>query len=297
MAFWARNFIFDNISSEFHSLTISSDSDTESWNASGGVELKTETIYRRPVPFFYGVQHTPVLEIPLTVMTSETEITALKANLIQKWLFGQNNYKKLQILQCDMERYYFNCFLTSPEIIRIGNIIRGFKFTAVCDAPFGWAETVTETFVNPSTIKQTPTSDFLNNYSYTIYNQSDFSGYTYPILKVTTLDTNINNDVSSSNLGYFYVDNISDNNRRTGVNTPSYDSTKTYLGTKQYVKMDNSLQTFNVYDSSGIVPGNTNIFKNFNKKFFRLVPGYNELRLYGAIKQLDIEYTPAKRIS
>lgn len=310
MAFWGKNFIFDNISSEYHGLRISSDSDTSTWSASGQVELKTETIYRRPVPYIYGVQHTPVLEIPATISTTETEIPAYKANLIEKWLFGQNKYKQLRIIQDDMEEYYFNCFLLNPEIVRIGNIIRGYSFTITCDAPFAWGETITETYLNPTSENNDPTDDFLNGSEFTFYNKSDFQGFTYPTIKVTTLDAGINNSEGSIKLGYFSMLNTSDSSsdyiilnnekiygRKTSIGLNYYDSTKAYLTTKQYVLMNSDLQTFSTIDTSGVVANNAELFQTFNKKFFRLVPGYNKLRLNGAIKKLEITYKPAKRIS
>ena len=139
MAFYAQNFVFDNIPSETFSLIISSSDGGEGTsNGINDVEIRTKEIFRRPKPFFYGVQQSSVLEFEVEIMTTEQELTAIDSALIQKWLFGQSTYKKLRIVQYDMEDIYFNCFLKSPQIKRVGNIIRGFTATVVCDAPFAW---------------------------------------------------------------------------------------------------------------------------------------------------------------
>ncbi len=148
MAYYASNFMFDDIPSErFGLIIVSDDSGESSTNASNNVNLITQEIFRRPKPYFYGVQQTPVLEFPIKFMTTEYEITASDSSIIQQWLFGQMNYKELRILQPDMQDIYYMCFLTDPQIIRIGNIVRGYSCTVKCDSPFAYGEEINDVII------------------------------------------------------------------------------------------------------------------------------------------------------
>ena len=181
MAYYASNFMFDDIPSErFGLIIVSDDSGESSTNASNNVNLITQEIFRRPKPYFYGVQQTPVLEFPIKFMTTEYEITASDSSIIQQWLFGQMNYKELRILQPDMQDIYYMCFLTDPQIIRIGNIVRGYSCTVKCDSPFAYGEEINDVIIENN-------ADYIDN-TYEIENKSENNYYTFPTLGLTTTD-------------------------------------------------------------------------------------------------------------
>jgi phage-related protein len=288
MAFWGRNFIFDSIPSETYSMIISStDGGDGTSNGSGNVELNTQEIFRRPLPYFYGVQQTPVLEFPVSITTTEMELSAEDAALTQKWLFGQQTYKKLQIQQEDMATSYFNCFLVDPQIIRAGNIIRGFTCTVKCDAPFAWGFEKTISY-DYTSFNNNPVgvTVIINNISENLY-------YTYPIITFTM--NTVGGDFAIRNLNDIDPSIPGDNGRSFqfgGLWVDKFGNSfiLPHLSPNEVMTVNHGLQTLS--SSAGFKRLNS-----FNKKFFRLLPGYNKLAVVGNIKNLTFKYTPAKRMA
>ena len=116
MAFYASNFIYDGKPGSEYGLRISSLSE-QGESAGASVELITQDIYRRPNVYLLGVKQTPTLSIPISV-TVKKELTANQSSEISKWLFGHQTYKKLQIIQPDMEYVYYNCIFQNPSVIK-----------------------------------------------------------------------------------------------------------------------------------------------------------------------------------
>lgn len=263
MTFYGYNFIYDGIPASEYGLRISSLSEQgESVGAS--VELISQDIYRRPNAYLLGVKQTPVLSIPFSI-TVENELTASQASVISRWLFGRESYKKLQILQPDMENVYFNCIFQNPSLIKIGNITRGFTATAVCDSPFAWEYPKKEIFT-------------YDNYSVyenvLINNTSDSSDYYYPKMEVRA---NIFG-------GSLEITNISDNNRVFGISS---------LEPNEGLLIDNSFQTItNTADENRI-----DSLVYYNYKWFRFIPGANYLTIRGNISYLAFINTFPKKIS
>ena len=260
MAFWAKSFVFDNIPSETYDLFIISDgaSGVLTNVGSGSVTLFTKEIYRRQKPFFFGTQQSPTLQFDLT-FGSLNPIEANKQMLIQPWLLGQSKYKKLQICQDDYGDVYFNCIMTSPEIVTIGNFAYSFKCTVICDSPFAWEFPKTYTVNNIAT---TTTFNFNN-----ISNNND---YMYPTLKFylsatstgfTLVNTTLNETFSMSNLSNNEVITI---NCDLGIITSS-------LGLSRYSKL-----------SGG---------------FFRLKPLINNISIGTNLTKFEMIYQNARRVS
>jgi len=264
MAFYATNFIFDDIPSEFYNLRLGVfNSAGEDISAgSDDVNLLTQKLYRRPIPLFWGAEQTPVLTFPLSVY-STSEITAQNYSDIAGWLFGQQNYKELRVCQNDMADVYFNCFLTAPQIVREGNIIRGFTTTAICDSPWGWKESKHYTYTYNTNYYTTDNIAFLN--------ESANSFYTFPTeVKIT------------ANLygGSVTITNTSDGSRQ---------SVLTVLP-NEVITINSDLQTI----SSDLI---TYPLYNFNLNFPRFIRGTNNLVITGNIYQLEITTPVAVKIS
>jgi len=258
MSFWGSTFVFDSVPSETYNLYIAGMGDSYD-NASNDIEIKTESIWRRPVVYTYGTQQSPVLQFGISFRTP-VELTAPNSQLVQSWLFGKNEYKKLQIMQNDMQDMHFNCFLTSPQIVRVGNLIIGFDATAVCDAPWGWTFPKTYTYNYSGSVIAT-----LNH-----QNQSDYTGYTYPQMTFTM------------NLygGDLSIANASDNDREFSI---------TDLDPNEIITIDNDLQ---ILSSSGT----TRRLSNFNKNWLRFVRGLNVLTVTGDIAQITFTYKQARKL-
>jgi phage-related protein len=267
MAFYARTFIFNGIPSEFYNIYLGTFGGSgEDTNAtSSDVALLTQKIYRRPVPLFYGAEQTPVLQFPLAMYSPDRtlEVTAGSFSEVATWLFGQMAYKQLRLCQNDMQEIYFNCFLTAPQITRVGNIIRGMSATVVCDAPWAWKE--------PISLTRTYDPDAYSVYdSFSIDNESANNFYTFP--------TNL---VIHANIfgGSVTITNIGDNNRQFILT----------LLPNEIVTINCDLQTV----SSNLV---TYPLGGFNKNFLRFIQGTNDINITGNIKSLSLTYPVAVKI-
>lgn len=257
MSFYGRGFIFDSVPSESYGLFIS-ELDANAVNKSMGnnsMELYTQKIYRRATPYFYGASPAPVLSFQMSAF-SEDEIDASTFQEIQKWLFSTRTYKKLQIDQIDMQDIYFNCILNNPEIIRVGNLLKGLSWTVVCDSPFALKFPKTTTYTYPSGAPVNQLHQYLN--------QSDDSGsYLYPTSLIITMN-NIGGDIS--------ITNLSDSNRVSSF---------TGLSPNEILTISPLYQT--VSSSTGL-----RRLSNSNKKFLRLIPGLNQLRVVGNVSSISM---------
>lgn len=261
MAFWGYTFIFKNIPSETYNLYISSpDGGMIQTAGSGDVELLTQKVFRNPKPYLLGVQQSPVLSFDVQ-FTSPDELMVEDIRQIQAWLFGQSEYQKLQVQQFDMSDVYFNCFITSPQIIKVGNVIKGIAGTVICDSPFAWSF--------PKTATRNYTS--LADETIVINNTSDNNYYTYPTI-LATVDTFG---------GDFSITNNTDNGRVFSFTDLLQDEVLTIDNERSIITSSTGLRRLS----------------NFNKNWFRLVRGVNSLTIFGNVSQLKFTYSPARKLA
>src|ERR1035437_2464599 len=137
MSFNAYEFIFDGIPSSNYGLVISSINNSGVGDSSMGSSSNpiTKKLLRNPKEYIFGVELSPVLTFDLEI-TSQNPISADMRNFIGSWLFGQMTYKKLQILQDDLQNYYYNVLFTDATLIYAGNLHYGYKIKARSDSPF-----------------------------------------------------------------------------------------------------------------------------------------------------------------
>ena len=261
MSFWGQSFIFDGIPSETHSLGIHTPDGSDASNmGSSNVELLTQEVWRKAKEYLLGVKHAENLEFDVS-FRSENELTTADLNIIQKWLFGHQSYKQLQIVQYDMDTIYFNCFLMSPTVFRAGNLIKGVNATVRCDSPFGW------------TFPKVLSNDYVDvDVSETIVfnNLSDDNDYLYPEIIITM----------NSSGGDLVLTNSSDDDRVFSFAGLSAD---------EIVTVKNELNI--ISSSTGLRRLDT-----FNKKWFRFTPGRNSILVEGNISNLTINYQFAKKM-
>lgn len=259
MTFYGKTFVWDSVPSETYNLYITNfDTGRKDSSGGAGIEIFNQQIYRRPVPYFYGISQTPVLSFPLTI-SSPLPIDGATRSIIESWLFGTLSYKKLQIMQCDLDMVYFNAFLTEPTTIYVGNLNYGYECTVVCDAPWAWefTRTLTKTYTDGGgTIK--------------FYNLSANNDYLYPYISFTTASTG--NSIS--------ITNTNDANRIFSFTAIS------------------PLETITVDNDRKIITSSTGLYRlsKFNKKWLRFVPGLNNLTMTGLITNLSITYQFAKKV-
>lgn len=258
MPFYSSSFIYDSRPSSYFNLFVSEigGDGSSTWNGSGSMEIYNRKIYRRNLPYFYGSAVGDNVEYELS-FTSPEDIDSRTSELIQKWLFSSRSYKKLMIIQPDMQDVYMNVILNNPQVVRDGNFIRGYTCTAQCDSPFGgWRFPKTKTY--------TYTSEVIDE-TVVFNNSSDDSGsYLKPQLVITM--NNAGGDV--------FITNQSDGNRVSSFID---------LSPNEVLTIDNSLEQ---------MQSSTDLkrMSNFNKKFFRLIPGINTIRFQGNVSSIAMTY-------
>ena len=265
MAFFGSSFIYNNTPSELYGLRIM-DIDANGINQSMGnssMEILEKKIYRKATPFFFGSTPSPRLSFEFSAYADD-EIDAESFSLIQKLLFSSTSYKPFQIDQVDLQSIYFNVILNDPKIERVGNLIRGFSCTVECDSPFAYFFPQTTTYTYTAS-----TVDTTEIY----YNGSDDTGnYLFPNLVITM--NNFDGDIS--------IQNLDDNNRVSSFID---------LQANEILTINTGLQT--ISSSTGLKR-----LSNSNKKFLRLIPGKNRLRIIGNVTSIAMtNQWIAKKIS
>lgn len=259
MSFSALTFIFDGVSSESKGLYLFS-MDSKETDIDGGAKLKLHTdktnmSYKHNL---LGVSEDNALEFNLAFGSLEP-LSRYDISSIQKWLFGHREYKKLQIVQEDMLNVHYNCILSDPKIITVGNMPYMFECKVICDSPFAWENEATYEYVlngNQSTI--------------THINTSDVNDYTYPIIE-------FDSKVASNTVT---LTNLSNENRETRIEG---------LAQGEKITLNNENQI--IESSIGL-----SRLSKFNKNWFELVQGENQIKVTGNVGTLKIRYANARRI-
>ena len=260
VAFWATSFVFDDVPSETYGLfLISEDGAGVIQNTgSNSVELYTQIVYRNPKPYLFGTQQTPVLTFDLC-FASLTPVTAFDQQIIQKWLFGHNTYKKLQIMQCDMYDVYFNCILNNPTITTVGNYAYSFKCEVTYDAPWAWEYP-----------KQEEYGPYVGAGNFLFNNISDDNYYMKPIWTISLSD----------NTESFQINNITDG------------SNCSFSGL-----LPNEIITID--SNRCIITSSTGLLRlgNMTGTLPRFLPGQNNIQIVGDVTSVVINYQNARKVS
>lgn len=270
MSFWGKSFTFDGVPSEQYDLRLFDPPDGESGvkesPAGSDVQIKQTWIYRRPKVFHFGnYQNTP-LEFDLYAGSFDP-MNGIDRSRIEKWLMGRGGYKKLQITQDDIQDVYYNVICTGASNAFVGNVQEGVKLHFICDSPWGY------TF--PRILTQTFTGNEIKNFNLTFYNDSDDYGYLKPIVSFTL------NSIGNS----FAITNLNDINSNGDPNIFSF----TGITPGETITVDNDLKT--IVSSTGLYR-----LDNFNKNWFRLIPGENVLNIISGIGTYTITYSLARKI-
>lgn len=274
-SFYAYDFIYDGIPSQKFALKIITFEDGGLFNGIGSSEVNIieQRVLRKSKPYYLGRTQETKLEFPLTFGTYQP-ISGMERDLISAWLFGRSEYKKLYILQDDLNGAYFNCFMNNPEPLYIGGVNYAFECNVICDSPWAYSSPRS---VSGSAIGWNP--DGYDKY-FTIYNGSSEDEYLYPTIDITV------GQVNSPNVGEFNLTNFNDLSGPE-VFTVEQSSGKwitfrlprifsfNNLQENDCIHIDNDLQ---IISGSRIGAGPiSGLLSKFNKNWFRLLPGINEI--------------------
>lgn len=264
--FYGRAFIYGGVPSEQYGLYIA-DLDANGINQSMGstaMEIMEKKIFRKATPYFFGSTPSPKLSFSFSAY-AENEIDAIQFEAIQKWLFSSRTYQKFQIDQYDIQDVYFNAILNSPQINRVGNLIQGFSCTVECNSPFA--------FKFPQTTTYTYTASVVDSTEIYLNLSDDIGDYLYPDSLVVTMN-NIGGD--------FSITNLDDSNRVVSFTGLSANEVLTISPLYQTISSSTGLKRLGLS----------------NKKFLRLVPNINRLRIQGNVASIVmVNSWLAKKIS
>ena len=162
---------------------------------------------------------------------------------IASWLTGHNSYHWLEIEQEDMEYIRYRCIVSDLSIVSYGNIPWAMKATIICDGPYA--------YMYPQ--------DFSYNVNgsmeFSFINESSHNGYYMPIL-----------EFKPRTGGSLTIENITDHNRLFSLSEIPAGAASVVINNDTGV----------ITNSLGV-----NLYPNFNFKFFRLVRGYNRIKVTG----------------
>ena len=252
-------FILDGIASEIYGLSIVFINNDYNFVPSGSqVNLQTDRVDNSAETFIMNeIQDIP-LEFPIEIIGENMDV--FKQVEVKRWLYGKFGYRKLQICSEDFANtFYFNCKLMAQQDI-VFNDPNGFTFNVVCDSPYAWEF--------PRIVRY----EFPNQqiFSFLFNNESGDLERMNPIVEFQTTISNTS----------FSLVNKTDDNREFKF---------TGLQGNEIITVDNKNKIITA--SSGLQR-----LGNFNKKFFRLLQGVNEIQAVGQCEYLQITYQNARRL-
>lgn len=216
---------------------------------------------------------------------------------IYRHFFDKNQFKELKVETDNGNNIHFNCIITSPERTE-GGIddsygVVGFKVKIICDAPWGWTDEIVispdlsyESFEGNSDVKYA---------KFCIYNYSDSQDYIYPTLSFTVLPINecsqttrIGSESSCIACNYKEICQSAGISKAMIINNTDSETRGTCV-----IASDNEIGVVMIPSTGLVKAEGVNFISNTNKKFFRLLPGKNEIYVEN-ISKIEISYREAR---
>jgi hypothetical protein len=268
-SFYAYDFIYDDVSSKQFDLQIITFDDGKPFSGVGSsdIEIISQRVLRKSKPYYLGRTEKSPLEFSLT-FGKANPISGMERDIISSWLFGRSEYKKLYILQDDLNGAYFNCFLRDPKPVYIGGINYAIECTVTCDSPYAYSFTKTTSGSYGSS------GSTVENATFNIYNYSSEDDYLYPNVYFQMKDSG----------SYITLTNQDDDNREF-----TFGASGSPLAGGESISVNNDLQI--VTSSTGL-----RRVSHFNKNWFRLVQKLNTVTLEGPVDWISIKYNERLKI-
>lgn len=237
MAFQAEYIMYDGISSERFGLHL--------YNNNGGLDTASGSSFsilrgalQGGLSYTYlGREDRSPIEFRLQMVSKEPLDSAMQG-AIHRWLIGKNGYRDLQILQSDMVTYRIGCIFTEIEFLQNGNETVGVTVVGEGDSCYFRG--------NDTVIEKAGQRN-----SFTIMNLSDGNEYVYPTVTITC----------PSSFNSVSIVNVTDNSRNFSIVGMMGDEVVTVDNARKIIVSSKDVRRLS----------------NFNKKWFRLLPGENEI--------------------
>ena len=257
MNYGALSFIFDGIPSERFGLFLCNINETgkQTYDGGGAVKVHTDKTPSMDYNYLMGVEYEDVFEFTMTFGSMEAR-DKFDISLINNWLIGHSEYKKLQILQHDMTNIYYNCILNDYKVVSFGNYAYAFECTVICDRPWALGNVKKYKYTVPNTV-------ILNNGSHS-------NRKTYPKLTFTTNKPNATLSIVNASNG-------------------NWETKFQGLSSGETITIDSQLEL--ITSSLGLYR-----LENFNKHWLELVPRANKLIIQGDVNEILIEYNEIRKV-
>lgn len=240
-------------------------------------------------------------------IVSDRVLTESEVREIYRDFFDKNYFKELKIETKSGDNIHFNCIITSPERTE-GGIddlygVVGFKVKIICDAPWGWTD---EIIVSPDLSYEPLEGNSDIKYAkFYIYNYSDSQDYIYPEISFTVLSANECSVATRPGVGES-SQGLANSCIACNHKEICHSSSECVLKKAMIINFTDSESrgtcvvagdyetNISMNPSTGIIKsGDDNLISNTNKKFFRLLPGKNEIYVEN-ISKIEISYREAR---
>lgn len=255
MGFYGSTLIFNDISSDAFGLYIGSIGGREDSSLKTTGEIIKDKTAKQTVYNLFGVDYSTPLEFKITLY-AEKYIDRNIYSKVERWL-SSPTYKKLRIVQEDLQSIWFNCILKEFEPKYAGNQIVGLSFSGECDAPWAWEDKPPISLVDLTGINQIEFN-----------NLSDHQGYIYPTIRFKTLSD-----------GDIKIKNSTDNRELIFHDLSAGDE----------IEVQNNLQIIKTI--TGL-----DAFKKCNYHWLRLIPDLNQLIVEGDFEYITLQYTLPRKV-
>lgn len=186
MAFQGNKFIFDGIPGEQYGLMIANinNANQNVGNIGGKWTVHESRTSRRSAGLDYGITANEPLSFPIALVSIEDNRYFDRYDIaaVAGWLTGHQMFKKLVILQQDMENVYYKCRITKLETIEVGMRMVGFAATVTCDSPYAYRTRSDDIVACDGTC------------STMYFNASNVNDYYYPVIEISGVDGSIQID-------------------------------------------------------------------------------------------------------
>lgn len=270
MDLYGSHFEFGGISSRKYGLIFANVETDRNTSLMGAFE--TNTAYSKQNNRRYIMRdnygQSPV-EFDIDIVSAdEKDLGVIRLREIEKWLFGNTQYRKLYMDMADdtlgeaselidgkQKRLYLNCRFKNPQRLEYNGGVVGFKVTVECDSCMAWQDPI----VKVVSVNNTDSSGIA---LFDILTDTDLNDYIYP--KVTISIGSLGGDIIIAN-------NTDSENRLTKFVGLGANTSLTMNGDINYISGNN--------------------YERFTyQNFIRLLDGNNAFTAIGNIKEITFEW-------
>lgn len=294
-------FVYDGVSSEIYNASLVFLDENYTNRPSGSQrELITTSITRNPRQLYLGVKYPDVLTFNIEVVF-DNPVDIFTFSQFKEWLGGKINYAPLKVCAENFLNFYWNCIINLKEDLIYNGGYRGVSAEVQCDSPWAYQDEQTNEYLLSTTSDNNfifenisaDNEEMRPKITFHMAEEGDIKircvHYNESRFMIIDEENHIleNNLTYAEAISYCKYNEISLNFIRMSI---SYDKTTkfTNLLSGDIISCDSD---------SGIITSKkeNNIIDKFNKVFFKLPQGKNNITITGKADKIYITYENAIR--